>query len=279
MRRRSIRASIARRGRSAAGRGLAGRAVAVGVLRGGEGSRRTGRARRSSAGRRSRSRSPRSRRSLPPRRGSSTSTSRPARRARRCATCSRTPPGCPSTARTPIAEPGRRRIYSNTGFEVLAEAVAAARRDAVRGLPARGGARAARDAAPSCAARRRRAARHPRRPRCALGRELQRAEARRARDARRGDLGPVPRPRSACCRTSAAWTRTTGASASSCATRSSRTGPATRNSPRTFGHFGGSGTFLWVDPEADVALACLTDRDFGPWALEAWPALSDAVLG
>ena len=22
-----------------------------------------------------------------------------------------------------------------------------------------------------------------------------------------------------------------------------------RNSPRTFGHFGGSGTFLWVDPE------------------------------
>ena len=52
----------------------------------------------------------------------------------------------------------------------------------------------------------------------------------------------------------------------------------TRNSPRTFGHFGGSGTFLWVDPEADLALACLTDLDFGPWALEAWPQLSDAVL-
>jgi CubicO group peptidase (beta-lactamase class C family) len=51
-----------------------------------------------------------------------------------------------------------------------------------------------------------------------------------------------------------------------------------QNSPRTFGHFGGSGTFLWVDPEADVALACLTDLDFGPWALEAWPALADAVL-
>jgi len=50
------------------------------------------------------------------------------------------------------------------------------------------------------------------------------------------------------------------------------------NSPRTFGHFGGSGTFFWVDPEADVALACLTDLDFGPWALEAWPAVSDAVL-
>jgi CubicO group peptidase (beta-lactamase class C family) len=51
-----------------------------------------------------------------------------------------------------------------------------------------------------------------------------------------------------------------------------------RNSPRTFGHFGRSGTFLWVDPDAAVALACLTDRDFGEWAVEAWPALSDAVL-
>ena len=51
-----------------------------------------------------------------------------------------------------------------------------------------------------------------------------------------------------------------------------------RNSPRTFGHFGGAGTFLWVDPDADLALAVLTDREFGPWALGAWPALSDAVL-
>ena len=51
-----------------------------------------------------------------------------------------------------------------------------------------------------------------------------------------------------------------------------------RNSPRTFGHFGGSGAFLWVDPDARLALGCLTDFDFGPWALEAWPRLSDAVL-
>ena len=51
-----------------------------------------------------------------------------------------------------------------------------------------------------------------------------------------------------------------------------------RTSPRTFGHFGGSGTFLWVDPEPALALACLTDRDFDAWALEAWPKLSDAVL-
>jgi CubicO group peptidase (beta-lactamase class C family) len=51
-----------------------------------------------------------------------------------------------------------------------------------------------------------------------------------------------------------------------------------RTSPKTFGHFGGSGTFLWVDPEASVALCCLTDREFDEWALEAWPKLSDAVL-
>jgi len=51
-----------------------------------------------------------------------------------------------------------------------------------------------------------------------------------------------------------------------------------RNTSKTFGHFGGSGTFLWVDPEAGLALACLTDLDFGEWAKEAWPRLSDAVL-
>jgi CubicO group peptidase (beta-lactamase class C family) len=51
-----------------------------------------------------------------------------------------------------------------------------------------------------------------------------------------------------------------------------------RNSPRTFGHFGGTGTFLWVDPEAGVALGVLTNLEFGDWAKEAWPRLSDAVL-
>jgi len=52
----------------------------------------------------------------------------------------------------------------------------------------------------------------------------------------------------------------------------------TRNSPRTFGHFGGSGTFLWVDPEATLACTCLADREFDDWALDAWPRLSDDVL-
>jgi CubicO group peptidase (beta-lactamase class C family) len=48
-------------------------------------------------------------------------------------------------------------------------------------------------------------------------------------------------------------------------------------SARTFGHFGGSGTFLWIDPEAGLALGCLTDLEFGDWAKKAWPRLSDAV--
>ncbi len=51
-----------------------------------------------------------------------------------------------------------------------------------------------------------------------------------------------------------------------------------RNSPGTFGHFGQSGTFLWVDPAAGAACIALTNRDFGPWARDAWPRLSDGVL-
>jgi CubicO group peptidase (beta-lactamase class C family) len=52
----------------------------------------------------------------------------------------------------------------------------------------------------------------------------------------------------------------------------------TRNSPRTFGHFGGAGGFLWVDPSLDRGLVVLTDRDYGPWALEVWPRLSDDIV-
>jgi CubicO group peptidase (beta-lactamase class C family) len=51
-----------------------------------------------------------------------------------------------------------------------------------------------------------------------------------------------------------------------------------RNSPRTYGHFGGSGSFLWVDPDAGLSLCSLGDLEYGEWALAAWPALSDAVL-
>jgi CubicO group peptidase (beta-lactamase class C family) len=50
------------------------------------------------------------------------------------------------------------------------------------------------------------------------------------------------------------------------------------NVASTYGHFGGAGTMFWVDPAADLAVIALTDREFGPWALEAWPQFSDAVL-
>ena len=50
------------------------------------------------------------------------------------------------------------------------------------------------------------------------------------------------------------------------------------NSSGTFGHFGQSGAFLWVDPNAGVACCGLADKPFGPWAKEAWPRLADAVL-
>ena len=53
------------------------------------------------------------------------------------------------------------------------------------------------------------------------------------------------------------------------------------NSPATFGHFGGAGTMLWVDPVAGVSVVVLTDRPFDEWsadALRLWPEFSDAAL-
>ncbi len=52
----------------------------------------------------------------------------------------------------------------------------------------------------------------------------------------------------------------------------------TLTSAQTVGHFGGTGTFLWVDPTRSLAVVCITDRPFGPWAAEAWPALNDAII-
>ena len=51
-----------------------------------------------------------------------------------------------------------------------------------------------------------------------------------------------------------------------------------RVSSSTFGHFGGSGTFLWADPEHRIGAVCLTDRDFEAWARESWPALCDEIV-
>jgi CubicO group peptidase (beta-lactamase class C family) len=178
--------------------------------------------------------------------------------------------GLAPDSRDSLAEPGRRRIYSNAGFEVAAELVAAraempfgAYFEAVWGFPLAGSPAFGVEA--------------PLGDLVAVARELlapSRLPAARVEQSATvqfpGLDGVLPgfgrmapndwglgfeirdgkRPH---------WT-------------------GGRNSPRTFGHFGRSGTFLWVDPDRGVALACLTDLEFGDWAKHAWPRLADAVL-
>ena len=53
------------------------------------------------------------------------------------------------------------------------------------------------------------------------------------------------------------------------------------NAPATAGHFGGAGTMMWADPVAGCGLVALTDRRFDDWSIEAlkrWRELSDAVV-
>ncbi len=53
---------------------------------------------------------------------------------------------------------------------------------------------------------------------------------------------------------------------------------AARNSPATFGHFGMSGSFCWVDRQARLACVFLCDRDFDDWAVRWWPVFSGRIL-
>jgi CubicO group peptidase (beta-lactamase class C family) len=184
--------------------------------------------------------------------------------------------GLPFEGRTPIGKPGQRRSYSNSGFEVLAEFVGAAAempfaeylRSAVLGP-------------------------------LELGAELRGTPAAGLDGTLEGLLrlaAELQRPRLIAPETLAEATSVQFPGLVGVLPDIGRMEPndwglgfelrdqkqphwtGSRNSARTFGHYGRSGTFLWVDPEADVALACLTDLDFGPWALEAWPRLADAVL-
>jgi CubicO group peptidase (beta-lactamase class C family) len=54
-----------------------------------------------------------------------------------------------------------------------------------------------------------------------------------------------------------------------------------RRSPSAFGHFGATGCFLWVDPDAGLAAAAVTDRAFDDdkWGMATWPAWSDRLPG
>jgi CubicO group peptidase (beta-lactamase class C family) len=46
----------------------------------------------------------------------------------------------------------------------------------------------------------------------------------------------------------------------------------------TFGHFGRSGSLLWVDPTVPAALVSLSERPFDTWAPPLWRALGDSLL-
>ncbi|WP_232820154.1 serine hydrolase [Brachybacterium sp. YJGR34] len=51
-----------------------------------------------------------------------------------------------------------------------------------------------------------------------------------------------------------------------------------RSSPRTVGHFGQSGSFLWADPDQGLAAAFLGESRFGAEHVRVWPGLTDAIL-
>lgn len=51
-----------------------------------------------------------------------------------------------------------------------------------------------------------------------------------------------------------------------------------RHDPTTFGHFGGSGSFLWVDPTRRLIGASVSTEVFGAWALEAWPTVNTVLI-
>ena len=50
------------------------------------------------------------------------------------------------------------------------------------------------------------------------------------------------------------------------------------NSPQTFGHFGQSGSFMWVDPVAERQAVFLGARPFGAVHRRTWSELGDQIL-
>jgi CubicO group peptidase (beta-lactamase class C family) len=175
-----------------------------------------------------------------------------------------------------LSKPGRRRIYSNRGYEVLADLVADRTGTSFADLMDASVLRPLGMTATALAGSPASGARGPIGDLSALGREL---------------LAPTLVPELI-----AAATRTAFPGLSGVLPGFGRQDPndwglgfeirdgkaphwtGSRNSPETFGHFGQAGGFLWVDPVAGLACACLTDRSFGEWAAQAWPPFSDQVL-
>ena len=184
--------------------------------------------------------------------------------------------GLPFDGDTPIAKPGQRRIYSNTGFERLGDIVAEAAEMPFEEYLARAvfqpiGARATLRGSPAGDVH------GTLDDMLRLGQELLEpkvvapetlAEATSVQFPGLGGVLPG----------FGRWEPNDWGLGFELKDAKSPHWTGSRNSPRTFGHFGGSGTFLWVDPVPGIAVICLTDREFGSWALEAWPRLSDAVL-
>jgi CubicO group peptidase (beta-lactamase class C family) len=185
--------------------------------------------------------------------------------------------GLPFEGTTPIARPGTRRIYSNTGFEAAAGALAAGTGMSVgaylaeavleplgmtatelRGSPAKDGWSTVADLS--------RFAHELLVPRLVTPATLAEATSEQFPGLAGvvPDLGRFdPNP----------WGLGFEIKGSKCPHWTAPGG-----SPRTFGHFGGSGTFLWVDPDAGRGCVVLTDREFGDWAVPLWSAVSAEVL-
>lgn len=45
-----------------------------------------------------------------------------------------------------------------------------------------------------------------------------------------------------------------------------------------FGHFGRSGSFFWVDRSRGLGAVALADRDFDAWAKEHWPTFNERIV-
>jgi CubicO group peptidase (beta-lactamase class C family) len=176
------------------------------------------------------------------------------------------PSGLAPDGDTVLSPPGRRRIYSNRGIEVAAELVS--RRTGAdfgvllreRVLDPLGMSGTVLSGSPAHGAR------GPVRDLAVLGREL---------------LSPTLVPALMADATRPAFAGLAGVLPGFGRQDPNGKSPhwtGTRNSAATFGHFGQSGSFLWVDPAAKLACAALADTPFGEWAVQAWPELSDAVL-
>ena len=206
------------------------------------------------------------------RRGRSTSTSRPGPPGSTLRHLLAHASGLPPDEGPPLMPPGRRRIYSNYGIELAARARRRARRDAVRRvLPrrrssSRSGCAGALHGSPAWGYR------GPLDDLLKLGREL---------------LAPtLVAPETLDEATSVQFPGLAGVLpgfgrmepndwglAFELRDHKSPHWTGASNSPRTFGHFGAAGTFLWVDPEPASRARVLTDKEFGDWAIDAWPRL------